>query len=92
MWDDLAVDQVPLLSVVDDDLVELHVLGEEQVAVSEATASRRLGRQHVLPVTPAPDGEYAHTIVTAALEVAELVDLLLALFVAFAVAFFYAIV
>lgn len=43
MGNDLAVDQVSLLCVVNDDLVELHVLGEEQVAVSETATTRWLG-------------------------------------------------
>ena len=81
MWDDVAVDQVPLLGIVDDDFVELHMFCEEQITIPESTTTGWFCRQHVLSVASALDSEYAHTVVSSAHKVAEFVNLLLAFLV-----------
>jgi hypothetical protein len=57
------------------------VLGEEEVAVAEATATCRLGGKHVESLAASLDCECADTILATAQKVAVFVHFLVALFV-----------
>ena len=76
--DDVPVNQVALFVLLDDDLVQRHVLGEEQVAVAEAAAPCRLRRQHEELLSSVHDGKGANAVLASAQQVAILVHLFLA--------------
>jgi hypothetical protein len=78
MRNDLSFDKVAFGHFVDDDLIELLVLLEEEVAVSEADAARRLRRQHIQTPLASQDLKGPTSVFSAALEMTLLVDLGLA--------------
>src|SRR5689334_20450001 len=79
MRDDLALNHVALLVIVDNDLVEFLVLCEEQIGVAEPYTTSGLGGKHVEAVPSTCDCKCAAAVVAATLEVAQLIDLGLAL-------------
>src|ERR1700760_3619767 len=79
MRNDLPIDQVSLLRLIHNDLEQLHVLGEEEIAVPEPCASCRLGGQHVQPLPPSHYCERSYAVLPAAFQIPQLVDLLLAI-------------
>jgi hypothetical protein len=76
---DFSVDQVAFFIFFDDDFVQRHVFREEQIAVAEAAAPRRLRRQHEKLLAPIHDGKGPDTVLAPTEQVPVLVDLLFAL-------------
>jgi hypothetical protein len=79
--DDVSLNHVPLLVVIHNNLVEFAMLGEKKVAVPEANASSWFCRKHVEPVPTTGNRESSASIITSALEVAQLVHFSLALWI-----------